>query len=134
MAYDGRYGKVAKAVKKKRAHNRFNTPDTAKNKNGGVPRYKHKDSTTGAPQDGRKKHPNSMKGVTPSASHFNHSVRQGGSSYGGKSPKLPTQNSSHPVKRGKRRSAKGFRSFKSIIKGNVMGTRPPKKLAPQSRG
>lgn len=98
MPYDGRYGQVAKAMKKKRAYNRFGKG--------------HPCSMTACP--GKDPKPKTTKKMGP------------------KSPMPTPQDSSHPIKREKKDSARGFRSFKSIIKGNVMGMRPPKRLAPQS--
>ncbi len=41
---------------------------------------------------------------------------------------MPKYQEGHPVKRGATEAASRFRSFKEIVKGNVMGRRPPKKL------
>jgi hypothetical protein len=150
MPYDGRYGKVAKAMKRKRAHERFGigrgVPDGEQFHKGGgtqkgppnvgVPPYKHKDSTTGKPQDARAKaqRPRSMKmGASRNPAGSAMSARQG-SPGGPRSPMPKYQDrGKHPVKRDATKKATGYRSFQSIIKGNVMGARlPPKKGKPKS--
>jgi len=156
MNYDGRYGKVAGAMKRKRAMNRFGSGDAAKRgknsgftagsdfqagggpqklpDNKGVPRYKHGDNTSGTAQDRRIRHPASMRPVSPSKGKRDAYQPTQGEPKGPRSPMPEYQDKGkHPVKRDSREKATGFRSFQSIIKGNVMGMRPPKKLPKNSR-
>ena len=149
MHYDGRYGKVAGAMKKKRAYNKFGAAERGKNsgfnkardftKGGGsqkvppsvgVPPYKHGDSTSGTNQDKRIKHPGSMSKRPISKGQRNAYAPMQGEPKGPRSPMPVYQDGGkNPVKRDAMAKATGFRSFQSIIKGNVMGMRPPKKLA-----
>ncbi len=150
MPYDGRYGKVAKAMRRKMAVKKFGSPDNSRRRNKkfsdgggsqklpdnkGVPPYVHGDNTSGVPQDEKAKRmrPSSMQMKAPSMPKRNAYAATGGGSRGEPSPKLPPQDGRNPAKKDSRGSAKGFRSFKSIVRGNVMGRRPPKKLAPQSK-
>lgn len=147
MPYDGKYGKVASAMKKKRAHNKYGSPDNSRRKfhkfsdgggsqkvppNTGVPSYKHGDSTTGADQDGRKGRPPMSQARSMSKGKRHAHARTDSGPYGAKTP-MPKRQEGHPVKRDATEKATGFRSFQSIIKGNVMGRRPPKKLAKANR-
>lgn len=146
MPYDGRYGKVAGAMKRKRAVNRFgvNKPRNFQAGGGsqkvppntGVPKYKHGDSSSGAPQDKRatRMRPSSMQMRSPSKGQRPANAPTQGSPPGPRSPMPKSQDGGkNPTKRDAREKAGGFRSFQSIIKGNVMGMRPPKKLPKNSR-
>ena len=98
MAYDGRYGKVAKAMRKKRAVTKY----------GPGPSHGGRRSDAARPTQGEPPGP--------------------------PSPKLPPQERpTHPVKADATKKASGFRSFKSIVRGNVMKLRAAKKLAPASK-
>lgn len=146
MAYDGRYGKVASAMKRKRAVNRFGSPTNTRRSfqegggsqkvppNRGVPAYKHGDKTTGAPQDGKAKRarPASMQLRSPSGRRHEANAPTDHAKLTPHSPKLPDQ-SRQSVKREKKGTTGGFRTFQSIVKGNVMGMRPPKKLVKPMR-
>ena len=153
MHYDGRYGKVAGAMKKKRAYNKFGAAERGKNsgfnkardftKGGGtqkvppsvgVPPYKYGDSTSGTAQDKKTKYPKSMRPVMPSKGKRDAYQPTQGEPKGPRSPMPDYQDGGkNPVKRDAMEKATGFRSFQSIIKGNVMGMRPPKKLPKNSR-
>ena len=143
MAYGGGYGKVASAMKRKRAMNKYGSPDNSRRKfsklsdgggsqkvppNVGVPRYAAGDSTSGEPQDRKaaSMRPPMMRQRTPTnlGRPANEPTQRGPA--GPRSP-MPQKQEGHPVKRDSMAKASGFRSFQSIIKGNVMGMRPPKK-------
>ncbi len=148
--YDGKYGKVASAMKRKKAMNLFG-PAGGRNSgfreardfeagggsqrvppNVGVPPYKHGDSTSGTPQDSKAKaaRPVSMKMKPPSRGQREANSPTQGEPSGPRSPMPDYQDGGkNPVKREAMKAASGFRSFQSIIRGNVMGMRPPKKLA-----
>ena len=153
MAYNGMYGKVASAMKRKKASNRFGPAgkNAGFNKardfeagggsqkvppNVGVPPYKHGDSTSGTPQDSKAKgaRPASMKARAPSKGQRPAESPTQGNPSGPRSPMPVSQDGGkNPVKREAMGAASGFRSFQSIIRGNVMGMRPPKKLAKNMR-
>ena len=146
MPYDGRYGRVARAVRKKRAMNRFGVgrkPGTEFDKGGGaqrlpsgrgIPPTTKGDSTSGEPQDKKaaRMRPTSMKDHAISKGRRDATAPTDKVSTGAPSPKLRAQEG-HPVKAGATKGAGGYRSFNAIIKGNRLGARlPPKKGHPKN--
>lgn len=149
MPYSGGYGKVASSMKRKRAMNKYGSPDDNSRMkprkfsdgggsqkvppNVGVPNYKYGDSTSGEPQDrkaARMRPPMSKGRKTPTNLGRPANEPTQGNPRGPRSPMPKYQDGGkNPVKREAMGAASGFRSFQSIIKGNVMGMRPPKKLA-----
>ena len=147
MAYHGGYGKVASAMKRKRAMNKYGSggKNAGFNRardfqsgggsqkvppNVGVPPYKAGDSTSGEPQDRKAAgmRPPMSRGRTPTnlGRPANEPTERGPT--GARSPMPEYQDGGkNPVKRDAMAKASGFRSFQSIVKGNVYGMRPPKK-------
>ena len=75
-----------------------------------------------------------MRPVMPSKGKRDAYAPMQGEPKGPRSPMPDYQDGGkNPVKRDAMAKATGFRSFQSIIKGNVMGMRPPKKLPKNSR-
>lgn len=145
-SHDSGYGKVASAMKRKRAMNKYGSPDNSRRKfskfsdgggsqkvppNVGVPPYKYGDSTSGEPQDrkAKRERPSSMQQrATPKNLGRPAEKATQGDPPGPRSPMPEYQDrGKNPVKREAMSATSGFRSFQSIIRGNVMGMRPPKK-------
>lgn len=154
-SHDSGYGKVASAMKRKRAMNKYGTPPPSPGNsrrkfskfsdgggsqkvppNVGVPPYKYGDSTSGEPQDrkAKRERPTSMQQrATPKnlGRPANEPTERGPT--GARSPMPEYQDNRNPVKKSAMSAASGFKSFQSIIRGNVMGMRPPKKLPKNMR-